>query len=109
MRTTVPPSEYTVYSTGSWKPFVGQEQVFVEAWEDFAGWAAGLDGAGEAILTQDQREEGRYVSFLGWRDIEALRAWKGDPEFKERMSRVQKFVDKFAPTELDVVARARQQ
>jgi heme-degrading monooxygenase HmoA len=51
------------------------------------------------------REEGRYVSFLGWDDMEAVRGWKGHPEFKERMSRVQRFVDRFAPTELEVVAR----
>jgi hypothetical protein len=46
------------------------------------------------------------VSFVGWRDMPALRAWKDHAEFKERMSRVQVFVDKFAPTELEVVARA---
>jgi heme-degrading monooxygenase HmoA len=51
------------------------------------------------------REEGRYVSFLGWDDMEAVRGWKGHSEFKERMSRVQRFVDRFAPTELEVVAR----
>jgi len=37
----------------------------------------------------------------------ALRGWKDSPEFKERMSRVQKHIDKFAPTELEVVARCR--
>ena len=99
------PSEHSVYTTGSWQPFPGQEEAFIAAWEEFAGWAAGLDGAGDAILARDVREEGRYVSFLGWDDMEAVRGWKGHSEFKERMSRVQQFVDKFAPTELEVVAR----
>lgn len=101
------PSEYPVYTTGSWQPFPGQEKAFIAAWEEFAGWAAGLDGAGEAILASDVRAEGRYVSFLGWHDMEAVRGWKGHPEFKERMSRVQQFVDKFAPTEVEVVARVQ--
>ena len=45
------------------------------------------------------------MSFLGWSDMEAVRGWKEHSEFKARMSRVQQFVDKFAPTELEVVAR----
>jgi len=101
-------TEYLVYTTGSWKPFRGQEEAFVAAWEGFAGWAASLPGAGgPAILARDLREEGRYVSFVGWEDLESVRVWKGHPEFRERMSRVQQFVDKFAPTELEVAARAR--
>jgi heme-degrading monooxygenase HmoA len=100
-------SEYPVYTTGSWQPFPGQEEAFIAAWEEFAGWAAGLDGAGDGILARDVRAEGRYVSFFGWVDIEAVRGWKGHPEFKERMGRVQHYVDKFAPTELEVVARLR--
>ena len=99
------PSQYPVYTTGSWQPFPGQEEAFIAAWEEFAAWAAGLDGAGAAILSRDVRADGRYVSFVGWNDMQAVRNWKGHPEFKERMSRVQQFVDKFAPTELEVVAR----
>ena len=102
------PSQCPVYTTGSWAavPRAGGG-AFIAAWEEFAGWAAGRDGAGDAILARDVRAEGRYVSFLGWDDMEAVRGWKGHPEFKERMSRVQQFVDKFAPTELEVVARGQ--
>jgi heme-degrading monooxygenase HmoA len=100
-------SQFPVYTTGSWQPFPGQEDDFIAAWGEFAGWAALLDGAGDAILARDVRADGRYVSFLGWRDMEAVRSWKGHPEFKERMSRVQKYIDKFAPTEVEVVARAQ--
>jgi heme-degrading monooxygenase HmoA len=101
------PTEHPVYTTGSWEPFPGQEEAFVAAWAEFVGWAAGLDGAGEAILARDVRAEGRYVSFVGWDDMGAVRGWKGHPEFKERMGRVQRFVDRFAPTELEVVARVQ--
>jgi len=100
----------SAYTTGSWQPFPGQEEAFVAAWEEFTSWAAGLPGAGEpAILARDLRAEGRYVSFLGWDGMDAVRGWKGHPEFKERMSRVQQFVDKFAPTELEVVARVERE
>ncbi|HLG08541.1 MAG TPA: antibiotic biosynthesis monooxygenase family protein [Gaiellaceae bacterium] len=93
-----------VYTTGSWKPFPGEEDAFLEAWKEFAGWASGLPGAGRGALARDLRDPERFVSFMAWRDLESVRAWKGSPEFKPRMSRVQKHIDKFAPTELEVVA-----
>jgi heme-degrading monooxygenase HmoA len=98
-------SRNPVYTTGSWQPFPGQEEAFLAAWKEFAGWAAGLDGAGDGFLARDLRAEGRYVSFIGWDGMESVRGWKGHPEFKERMGRVQQFVDTFAPTEIEVVAR----
>ena len=72
--------------------------------KEFVGWAASLPGAETAVLARDLRDPGRYVSFMAWSDLESVRAWKGSPEFKPRMSRVQEHIDKFAPTELEVVA-----
>lgn len=92
-----------VYTTGSWRPFPEAEERFVHAWEEFAGWASTLPGAGRAILGRDLRDPGRFVSFVAWSDLDAVRAWKSSPEFKRRMSQVQEHVDEFAPTELEVV------
>ena len=94
------------YSTGSWLPHAGQEEPFLEAWKVFSGWAVALPGAaGEAVLVRDLRDPDRFVSFLPWESLEAIKSWKAHPEFKQRMSRVQQHVDKFAPTETEVVAR----
>jgi heme-degrading monooxygenase HmoA len=93
-----------VYTTGSWKPNAGEEGAFVEAWGEFARWASDMPGAGTVRLARDLRDPEQFVSFAAWESIEAVRAWKSSPEFKERMSRVQRHVDKFAPTELEVVA-----
>lgn len=93
-----------VYTTGSWKPFPGQEDAFVEAWTEFANWASEQTGAGPAQLTRDLRDPEHFVSFMDWESIEAVRSWKSSPEFKERMGRVQRHVDKFSPTELELVA-----
>ncbi|HLE99436.1 MAG TPA: antibiotic biosynthesis monooxygenase family protein [Gaiellaceae bacterium] len=93
-----------VYTTGSWKPFPGEEGAFIEAWTEFADWASSRPGAGVARLARDLRDPERFVSFMAWDSIEAVREWKSSPEFKERMSRVQKHIDKFAPTELELVA-----
>jgi hypothetical protein len=35
-----------------------------------------------------------------------IRAWKGAPDFSERLARVLQHVDTFEPTELDLVATA---
>lgn len=93
-----------VYTTGSWKPFAGQEEAFLAEWREFMAWACSLPGAGRAVLARDLRDPERFVSVAAWDSLEAVKAWKGSPEFKPRMSRVQAHVDKFAPTELDVVA-----
>jgi heme-degrading monooxygenase HmoA len=93
------------YTTGSWRPFPGKEDDFVEAWEEFAGWGSAFEGAGTATLARDLRDEGVFTSFMDWDSVEAIRAWKTHPEFKERMGQVQQYIDTFAPTELKVVAR----
>jgi heme-degrading monooxygenase HmoA len=92
-----------IYTTGSWKPLAGHEPAFLEAWKEFMDWATGLPGAGEAVLARDLRDTERFVSFAAWESMEAVRGWKDSPEFKPRMSKVQQHIDKFAPTELDVV------
>ena len=93
-----------VYATGSWRPFAGQEEVFLAEWRAFMGWACSLPGARGAVLTRDVRDHERFVSISTWDDMESLRAWKSSPDFKPRMSRVQAHIDEFAPTELEIVA-----
>lgn len=93
-----------VYTTGSWRPFDGHEDEFLERWKEFMGWATTLPGAGRGVLARDLRDPGRFVSFMAWSDIEAVHRWKGLSEFKTRMGRVQEHVDTFAPTELEIVA-----
>lgn len=94
----------TVFTTGSWRPFQGQEQEFLARWREFAAWATGLPGAGRAILGEDVRDRGRYVSYIEWETWDMMRAWKDHSEFKPRMARVQQHVDKFSPTEIELVA-----
>lgn len=95
-----------VYTTGSWRPFPGHEELFLDEWHEFANWSASLPGAQFAVLARDLRDPERFVSFMGWDSLDDIRSWKGSPEFKPRMSRVQAHIDKFAPTELEAVVAA---
>jgi len=92
-----------VYSSGEWRPKPGEEDAFVEAWSEFARWASGMPGAGDVRLVRDLSEPDRFVSFAPWESMEAMRAWKGSPEFPERMGRIQAHVAEFTPTELELV------
>jgi heme-degrading monooxygenase HmoA len=95
-----------VYTTGTWTANSGREDAFVEAWAEFAGWASGMPGVGTLVLTRDVRGAARFVSFGSWESIEAVRAWKNTPDFRERLARVLQHVAEFEPTELAVVATA---
>lgn len=96
----------TVYTSGTWKPSPGREDAFVEAWEQFAAWASQMPGAGRLQLTRDLYEKGRYVSFGEWSSNDAVRDWKGSPEFKERMAHVLQHVGEFQSAELGLLATA---
>jgi heme-degrading monooxygenase HmoA len=56
------------------------------------------------VLARDLRDPDRFISFVAWDSIDDVRAWKSSPEFKPHMARVQEHIDKFAPTELQVVS-----
>jgi hypothetical protein len=47
-----------------------------------------------------------FVSFGAWKSVDAVRVWKGAPDFRERMALVLRHVAEFEPTELAVVAAA---
>src|SRR5262249_3334948 len=96
----------TVITSGTWKPNPGREEAFVEAWEQFAAWASRMPGAGRLRLTRDLYEDGRYVSFGDWASEDAVRGWKGSPEFRERMAQVLQHVGEFQSAELGLVATA---
>ena len=93
-----------VYSSGSWVAKDGEEEAFVEAWTEFAGWLSTMPGAGTARLIRDLEDPRRFMSFAPWESLEAMRAWKTNPEFRERMGAVQAHVEEFTPTELELAA-----
>lgn len=96
----------TVYSSGTWRPSPGREEAFVAAWKQFADWTTAMPGAGRLLLTRDNNEDGRYVSFGDWASADALRSWKRSPEFEERLAQVLQHVGEFHSTRLDLVVAA---
>ena len=95
-----------IYTTGTWAPYPGRDDDFIQAWVEFASWASAVPGAGLLSLTRDVRDPGRFVSFGGWESLEQVHDWKGSPEFRERMAQVLQHVAEFQPSELELVATA---
>jgi heme-degrading monooxygenase HmoA len=95
-----------IYTSGVWQVDPGDEEEFVAAWSEFAAWASGMPAAGALRLARDLGGSGRFVSFGFWDSLEAVRAWKAAPEFRERMAHVLQHVAEFAAAELAVVAIA---
>lgn len=96
----------SVYTTGTWTPNPGREDVFVEAWSEFAAWASSMPGAGRLRLVRDMNQPERFTSFGEWQTVEAVRAWKSSLDFRERMAQVLQHVGNFQPSELELVAEA---
>jgi heme-degrading monooxygenase HmoA len=93
-----------IYSSGAWIAKEGEEEEFVEAWTEFAGWLTTMQGAGTARLTRDVSEPRRYLSFAPWDSAEAMQAWRNAPEFAERLAAVREHVAEFTPSDYELVA-----
>ena len=65
-----------------------------------------MPGAGTLRLTRDVRDAEVFLSFGAWESIDAVRAWKSAPAFRERLARVLQHVAESEPTELALVAIA---
>jgi heme-degrading monooxygenase HmoA len=93
-------------TTGTWIVRPGEEEDFVRDWTEFAEWAATQPGAIALRLGRDVTDPSRFVSFAPWADAAAVRAWKSQPGFSERLARARAHTTAFETSELDVVASA---
>ena len=67
-------------------------------------WGSGFSGSGTFRLVRDLEVPGRCMSFAPWESFEAQRAWKEDPEFRERIGRVRAHCEEFEPWTFELSA-----
>jgi len=96
---------YEIFTYGRFEVPQENEQAFMEAWSEFAAWASTRPGAQTIRLVRDVRNAGRFVSFGQWDDADAVQAFKGADEFKQRLGGMVKLASEFEPTELVVLKR----
>ena len=92
------------YTSGHWLVKPGEEDAFVQAWTEFVEWGSGFSGSGTFRLIRDLETPQRYLSLAPWESFEAQRAWKEDPEFRERLGRVRAHCDEFEPSTFELSA-----
>jgi heme-degrading monooxygenase HmoA len=93
------------YTSGTWIVKPGEEEAFVQAWTDFVTWASDFQGSGTFRLVRDLDNPARYLSFAPWESFDAQRAWKEEPEFRERIMRVRQHCEDFEPGTHELVTR----
>lgn len=87
-----------LYTHGRWVVKEGQQRKFEAAWQEMADWTnANVSGAvaGGARLLQDLDDQNLFYSFGPWETLEAIRAWRADDGFGERVGRIREFLVSF--------------
>ena len=93
------------YTSGTWLVKDGEDEAFVQAWTAFVEWASEMPGSGVFRLVRDLDQPQRYMSFAPWESFDAQRAWKEEPEFRERIMRVRQHCEDFQPSTHQLVTR----
>lgn len=94
-----------IYTSGDWMVKPGQEEEFIEAWNDLAEWtAAEIAPGAPAMLLRDRDEPARFRSFGPWDSDEQVAAWRQSEGFLARIGRIRELLDRFEAHTLDVVA-----
>jgi heme-degrading monooxygenase HmoA len=92
------------YTHTNWVVKEGREAEFVKRWSDWANWTRRQGLATQAMLLRDADDPQRFVSFGPWESMQAVRNWRAEAGYHERVARLREVVDHFEPRTLEVVA-----
>jgi heme-degrading monooxygenase HmoA len=90
----------------TWQVKPGQEEEFVRRWLDWVEWSHRHGLRAHARLLRDLENPSTFVSFGPWETITAVRAWRGEAGYHERVARLQELVERFEPRTLEEVAES---
>ena len=92
------------YSQTTWIVKPGLEDEFVRRWQELAAWSALQGLRASAKLFRDIEEPTHFLSFGPWESLDAIRRWRSDPGFHERMALLAEVVEHLEPRTLELVA-----
>jgi heme-degrading monooxygenase HmoA len=93
------------YTHSTWVVKPGLEGEFVHRWHDLAQWSAGAGLTAGARLLRDVDRPNRFVSFGPWQSLEAVRRWRADEGYHQRVRRLQEVLESFDPHTLEEISR----
>jgi heme-degrading monooxygenase HmoA len=94
----------TPFTHTTWQVKPGQEEEFVRRWTDWVEWSHRQGLRAQARLLRDVESPSTFISFGPWETIGAVRTWRGEPGYHERVARLQELVVAFEPRTLEQVA-----
>jgi heme-degrading monooxygenase HmoA len=78
-----------VYVCGIWTVRTGEEDEFVQRWQDAASWAIrNVDGVGPGRLFRDKAQPNRFLSFGPFDSMDTVEAWRERPEVQDRQAKL---------------------
>jgi heme-degrading monooxygenase HmoA len=96
----------TPFTHTTWQVKAGREDEFVERWLEWVKWSHRQGLRAQARLLRDVENPSTFVSFGPWETVAAVRTWRGEPEYHQRVARLQELVERFEPRTLEEVAQS---
>lgn len=96
----------TPYTHTTWQVKPGQEEEFVRRWQKWIDWSHRQGLRAQARLLRDVDRPGTFISFGPWETIAAVRSWRSEHGYHERVARLQELVEQFEPRTLEQVAES---
>lgn len=97
--------ETTNYTHTVWRVKPDQEDEFIRRWCDWVEWSHREGLEAPALLLRDLDSAQTFISFGPWESAAAVRSWRAQPGYQERVARLREVVDGFEPRTLEVTAR----
>jgi heme-degrading monooxygenase HmoA len=94
----------TPFTHTTWYVKPGREEEFVSRWQEWAEWSRKQGLRAQARLLRDVEQPSTFVSFGPWETLGAVRAWRAESGYHERVARLQEVVERFEPKTLEEVA-----
>lgn len=96
----------TAYTHTRWQVRPGHEEEFVRRWQEWIDWSHRQGLRAQARLLRDVDSPGTFISFGPWETMAAVRSWRSEPGYQERVARLQELVEQFEPHTLEQVAES---
>ena len=90
----------------TWRVKPGHEEEFVQRWREWVEWSHRQGLRAHARLLRDTESPSTFVSFGPWETMAAVRTWRAEPGYQERVARLQELVEHFEPRTLEEVAES---
>jgi heme-degrading monooxygenase HmoA len=92
------------YTLTVWQVRPGLEDEFVRRWSEWIEWSHRQGLQADARLLRDVDTPGRFVSFGPWVTLQAVRSWRSQQGYQERVERLQEVLESFQAETLELVA-----